>query len=129
MFVLHASMTGVTSSGSPYQRFKRALGTQNPLLAWAACAELPRVGLDDALALVLLLARSRDPNFHRACSRWVARYTQQTECDAAETELLRAALVALSGSPDAHEAGVQTVRSLLTQRQLERCIAALETRS
>ncbi len=92
-------MACVTSQGSPYQRFRRALATGNPLLAWAACAELPRVELHHALALVLLLGHADDPNFHRARARWVAHYAQQTGCDAIEAELPGACLTALAGRP------------------------------
>jgi hypothetical protein len=44
----------VTPQGGPYPRFRRALATGNPTLATAAAAELPRLGLGDALELVLI---------------------------------------------------------------------------
>jgi hypothetical protein len=47
----------VTSQGSAYNQFKRALDRRNFLLAWTMAAELPKVPLADALSL-LLLARS-----------------------------------------------------------------------
>ena len=45
----------LTSDGSPYTRFKRALATGNLNLIRAAAAELPRVGLSDALEVCLLM--------------------------------------------------------------------------
>lgn len=53
-------MRSMTSQGSPHTRFQRALASGDPLLAWTAAAELPRLSLEDALALCLLLAE-RDP--------------------------------------------------------------------
>jgi hypothetical protein len=44
----------VTSQGSAYSQFRRALDRQNLLVAWSLAAELPKVALADALALLLL---------------------------------------------------------------------------
>lgn len=64
----------VTSSGSSYQRFRRALATQNLMLIRAAAAELPHVRLDDALEVCVLL-RDREPErYERAAVRWIARF-------------------------------------------------------
>ena len=43
----------MTSSGSPYSRFRRALQTGNLALVRAAAAELPAVDLGDALSICL----------------------------------------------------------------------------
>lgn len=51
----------VTSEGSPYSRFRRALTTGNLLLVRAAAAELLRVDLPDALRICLLIRRG-DPD-------------------------------------------------------------------
>ena len=52
----------MTSGGSPYARFKRALLPGNLALVRAAAAELPAVDLADALAICLLSAsRSSGP--------------------------------------------------------------------
>jgi hypothetical protein len=63
----------VTSQGSPYVRFRRALDTGNATIALAAAAELDFVSLPDALELVLLLVHSRAPMLAsrkpRPCSR------------------------------------------------------------
>jgi hypothetical protein len=50
----------VTSQGSAYSQFKRALERRNFLLAWTMAAELPKVPLADALSL-LLLALDQQP--------------------------------------------------------------------
>ena len=60
-------------AGGAYSRFKRVLDRRNFLLAWTLAAELPKVPLADALAL-LLLALDRQPwRFDRAAPRWHAR--------------------------------------------------------
>jgi hypothetical protein len=50
----------VTSQGSAYSQFKRASERRNFLLAWTMAAELPKVPLADARAL-LLLALDQQP--------------------------------------------------------------------
>jgi hypothetical protein len=63
----------VTSQGSAYARFRRALNSHNATVALATATELDFVSLPDALQLVLLLVD--DPKrFRRAALRWHARY-------------------------------------------------------
>ena len=45
----------MTSQGSAYSRFQRALSTGNLQLIEAAAVELPKVSLDDALAILIVL--------------------------------------------------------------------------
>ncbi len=68
----------VTSQGSAYSRFQRALMTGNLHVIEAAAAELPNVGLDDALAILVALAQNSDPRFDRAAARWVGRLLTET---------------------------------------------------
>ena len=68
----------VTSQGTAYSRFQRALTTGNMRAIEAAAAELPRVGLDDALAILVVLAQTSDPRFDRAAARWVGRLLTET---------------------------------------------------
>src|SRR3954452_12227664 len=63
----------MTSGGSPYARFKRALLTGNLALVHAAAAELPAVDLGDALGICLLMSARDDERYERAAVRWVAR--------------------------------------------------------
>jgi len=63
----------VTSQGSPHARFERALHTGNPTLVRAAAAELPRVGLDDALRICVVLAVAEPEVYERAAVRWLGR--------------------------------------------------------
>ena len=64
----------VSSEGSAYVRFRRALDSGNELLVMAAARELPKVGLEDALRICLLI-RGGDPDrYQRAAVRWLGRF-------------------------------------------------------
>jgi hypothetical protein len=91
----------MSSSGSPYARFRRALTTGNLALVRAAAAELPRVDLGDALCVCVLL-RDREPErFERAAVRWLGRFCVERP-DATIDEVQRAAgaLRALGSNPE-----------------------------
>jgi hypothetical protein len=57
----------ITSSGSAYGRFRRALDDDNLLAARAAAIELKHVGLAEALELTLLIL-AREPKTFRAAA-------------------------------------------------------------
>lgn len=63
----------MTAQGGPYARFRRALASGNQTVASAAAAELPKLGLADALALLLLYSRTDRRRFERAAVRWHGR--------------------------------------------------------
>ena len=67
----------LTSQGHPYARFRRALASGNPTLAFTAAAELPQVALEDALALTLLLAAREPFRYGRVALRWHARFCRE----------------------------------------------------
>jgi hypothetical protein len=64
----------VSSDGSSYARFRRALGTGNMALIRAAAAELPHVDLGDALCVCMAICRAEPTRFERAAVRWLARF-------------------------------------------------------
>src|SRR5256886_11345103 len=87
----------VTSDGSAYSRFRRALETGNELLVLTAARELPQIALDDALRICLLL-RDGDPDrYERAAVRWLGRFA--LEARQATIEDLRQAPGALAPGP------------------------------
>jgi hypothetical protein len=92
----------LTSGGSPYTRFQRALATEDIALVRAAAAELPHVGLGDALKIVWLY-REDDQLYERAAVRWIGRFA--LEAPAATLEDVQTALSAFGavaiGFPDA----------------------------
>jgi hypothetical protein len=63
----------VTPRGPAYRVFRRALDRGNATVALAAAADLERVGLDDALELLLLMLDSEPSRFDRAALRWHGR--------------------------------------------------------
>jgi hypothetical protein len=63
----------VTSQGSAYSQFRRALDRRNLLVAWSLAAEIPKVALADALALLLLALDEQPWRFDMAASRWHGR--------------------------------------------------------
>ena len=88
----------MTSQGSAYVRFRRALETGNELLVLATARELPRVPLDDALRICLLI-RGGDPDrYERAAVRWLGRFA--LEARGVTIHALRLAADALDALPD-----------------------------
>jgi hypothetical protein len=87
----------VTSQGSAYSQFKRALDRRNFLLAWTLAAELPKVPLADALTLLLLALDQQPWRFETAAPRWHARLCEEARLTLAEAQLAVSALDALAG--------------------------------
>ena len=85
----------MTSQGSPYARFRRALarGSLNQILA--AAAELPHIALDDALAICT--AMQGHEQAERAAVRWLGRLA--IERPTVRLEDLRAGLAAFEAFP------------------------------
>ena len=108
----------VTSQGSVYGRFLRALDTGNHNLALAAAAELDYVSLPDALDLVLLLVD--DPRrFRRAALRWHARCCGEVEdVGFEEAHAVLACLAGLAGRRP--KAAAAALAELVHRRGLER---------
>lgn len=114
----------MTSQGSPYSRFKRCLATGNGALVRAAAAELPRLSLEDALAVCLVLRDSEPEVFDRAIVRWHALLCRQARgLGAREAQLGLAALQALRG-PAALPAS-RLLEELATLHDLPRVAAVL----
>jgi hypothetical protein len=88
----------MTSQGSAYARFRRALQTGSLPVVRAAAAELPTIRLDDALRVCVLI-RENDPNhYERAALRWVGRFALEAR-DATLADV-RAGAAALEQLPD-----------------------------
>lgn len=114
----------VTSQGSAYSQFKRALSRGNFLLAWTLAADLPRVPLADALAL-LLQARDQQPwRFETAAPRWHARLCSEARLTLAEAHLALAALHMLRGPSAA--AGGQALAPICRGHRLDDAIGVLD---
>lgn len=64
----------VTSEGSPYGRFRKAIERRNLVAAEDAARELETLSLGDALDLVRLYGERGSPKYERAAVRWLGRY-------------------------------------------------------
>jgi hypothetical protein len=96
----------VTSQGSAYARFQRALRTGRASVAWNAALEVERVDLEDALALVLLVVD--EPLFARASARWLGRLC--LEMPSLTLPQAQLAAAGLNGLPDRGAARALAVR-------------------
>jgi hypothetical protein len=105
----------MTSEGSPYARFRRALDNGHLAMVRLAAAELPRVALEDALRVCLLI-RDQDPEqYERAALRWLGRFA--LEARSATLADVRSAADALARLPsDAEDAMANLERICLTHR-------------
>jgi hypothetical protein len=95
----------MTSSGSPYARFQRALRTGNLVLIRAAAAELPRIGVAEAAAMLLVILRKDPQQYERAAVRWLGRLCLERGRIGLD-DLSRAA-AALDSLPDRPEAALR----------------------
>ena len=75
---------------------QRALQIGNPMLVRAAAAELPRIGLADAAAILLVIERAEPARYERAAIRWLAKLAAEADVDLAG---LVAAAIALEALP------------------------------
>jgi len=101
----------VTSDGSAYTRFKRALEVGNLTLVRAAAAELPHVSIHDALRVCLLLRDDDDPAlYERAAVRWTGRFA--LEAHGVDLEAIQTAAAALNALPEAPGDAMETLAAL-----------------
>jgi hypothetical protein len=104
----------VTSDGNPYARFRRALATGNEALVTAAALELPRIALDDALRICLVLRGSDPERYERAAVRWLGRFA--LEARNATIGDLRLAAEALDALPDRAAEAMERLQRLCVAR-------------
>jgi hypothetical protein len=113
----------VSSTGSPYARFRRAIATGNLSLVHATALELPRVDLDDALRICLLMSSADDDRFERAAVRWLARASLETP--SMRLEDLRMGLIAFEALPYNPAAARQTLAELCSVHRLDAAVKVL----
>lgn len=89
----------MTSDGSPYARFRRALANPRTSAGQirAIAAELPRIGLEDALAILLALLDREPQSFSRTAARWGGRLMLERRLPLIDAQLTLASLAALPG--------------------------------
>jgi len=91
----------MTSQGTPYGRFRKALDRRQTTAALSAAAELPHVGLADAAELLLLILENDPARYERAALRFHARYCAHTRADLGEASAILGLLAALNGERSA----------------------------
>lgn len=100
----------VTSDGSAYVRFRRALRTGNANVVVAAARELPQIALDDALRICLVF-RDGDPDrYERAAVRWLGRFA--LEARGVTIEALQSAAAALDALPERAGEAMEQLQAL-----------------
>jgi hypothetical protein len=99
----------MTSKGSPYARFRRALAAGNLAMVRTAAAEFPQVDLGDALEICVLMARAEPDRYERAALRWLARFSLQSRVTLAQVAL---AVAALEAMPADEETALAQLRAL-----------------
>jgi hypothetical protein len=104
----------VTSDGSPYARFRRALETGNEMLVLGAARELPQIALDDALRICLVLRDGDRGRYERAAVRWLGRFA--LEARAVTITDLRAAAAALEALPTQTADAMEKLQRLCVAR-------------
>lgn len=104
----------MTSDGNPYSRFRRALETGNESLVTAAALELPRIALDDALRICLVLRGGDRARYDRAAVRWLGRFA--LEARRVTIADLRAAAAALDELPARPGEAMERLQSLCVAR-------------
>jgi hypothetical protein len=109
----------VTTQGSFYGRFRRALDGGNATEALAAARELRYVGLLEALELCLLLRDKAPEKYSRAAVRWHSRFVR--ELPGVSIEHSQAVLAALGAiGSDESKSAARALAELLKGRGFER---------
>lgn len=90
----------MTSQGSAYGRFRRALLTKNLTIIDAAAAELGRLELTDALRVLVVVGEKRDPRFAKAAARFAARVTLERKLGPSESHRVLALAESLPDAPE-----------------------------
>ena len=91
----------VSIKGGSYARFRRAIESGNLALIRGAAGELPVVNLDDALAILPVIASEEPERYERAACRWLARLALERPVGLEEIRLALAALDELPVRPAA----------------------------
>ncbi len=87
------------TDGSAIIRLQRALKMPNStgLQIRAIAAELPKIGLEDALAILLALLDREPESFSRNAARWASRLALERKLRLPDSQLVLAALATLPG--------------------------------
>jgi hypothetical protein len=107
----------MTSEGSAYARFRRALGMRSVSAIRIAAGELPQIGLADALDVCLVFLEREPAVYPRAAARWASRLSLERTLGLAESQLAQAALAALS-TPESRQTGAEVLLELCARHDV-----------
>jgi len=91
----------VGTAGSAYIDFQRALETKNLTLVESAARELPRLSIEDALSILLLMAEQNDGRYHRAAARWAGRLIAEQQLSLEDSHRVLALVDVMATAPHA----------------------------
>lgn len=97
----------MTRAAVPYPIFAQALEAGSLKRVENIARDMPSIRLGDALRIVELMARDRDPRYERAARRWLDRLAAETDLD---PQAARACLRELPSRPGA----VDDLRGMLS---------------
>lgn len=89
------------TAGSAYIDFRRALGTKNLTLIESAACELPRLSLEDSLAVLLVMAEQNDGRYHRAAAKWAGRAISERQLSLEDSHRVLALVDVMLTAPHA----------------------------
>jgi hypothetical protein len=118
-----ANTCSLTTQGSAYGRFRRALDRGNVTEALSSASELQHVGLAEALELCLLLRDKAPDRFPRAALRWHGRLCREVDVSLEEAQAVLSALILLAGERKTNAA--HALAELLYRRGLEQACERL----
>jgi hypothetical protein len=95
----------------PYVIFRQALDAGDLVRVRSLAAEMPRIGLEDALRICLLM-RDHD-GYERAAVRWLGRFALEARTVCIED--VQAAAAALDALPDRPDAAMERLAAVCTQ--------------
>ena len=106
--------SGMTSDGRPCARFRRALDVRSVFQAETAARELARLGLNDALDYLVLLAAEDPGRFERAARKWLARLLAESPALTLDEAVV--ALGCLRGLREGYRPSRDVLRALVKRR-------------
>lgn len=87
--------------GDPHERWRHALSTGDLGRIRAAAAELPRIGIAEAAAMLLVIEHAEPDTYERAAKRWISMLClQRTEVTLSDIAQAAMALEVLPQTPD-----------------------------
>jgi hypothetical protein len=98
----------VTTHGSPLNRLRRALAGGDLLAARTAASELPQVGLEEAAALLALIAVREPERLEPAAVRFLGRVCLERSPALEDARLLAACLAQLGDADPAFRSMLET---------------------